>query len=282
MAAVVLMPERVSFSLQGRDIVETSAHIPRLLHMAHTLGYIDLGVTLRSAYDTFRESVSAAMLTFLLDLCSCSVGDDPHLFQAVLAEAFLTPRLPEKDTTPLRTAAGVARLWPQHSFSSAGDQPVKELEVTLSGQLMRIDWLLVYHSRWWKKPRSEFQQLFTRVVMLSGDTRLQMGESKAARVISALTLTASFLQRRASPRYFTGSLRSSSSSTASRSTARPPSPRGFTQSRRLRRTLRARRISSCGISKSSDPSTQISLRASACDFLRFQASASSLIRRHSR
>lgn len=194
-----------SFS-QGRDIIEISDNIPRLLHIAHTLAQVDLGVTLRASHDTFKESASAAMITWLLDLCTSSVASSPTALRKVIASEMLSPRDPQSDRQRPRQKAGLDRFkdtsfvplvdstgaWSFKktiasrvgSFGKDGgvagsgrDDPLDTGSVG-SGALSRLDWLLVYHTKLWKKPRAEFQQLFTKVTMADDQTRFSLGESK--------------------------------------------------------------------------------------------------------
>jgi E3 ubiquitin-protein ligase UBR1 len=46
---------------QGREIIVMNTNATRLLEMAHTVNQIDLGVTIRRAYDTFREQTVAVI-----------------------------------------------------------------------------------------------------------------------------------------------------------------------------------------------------------------------------
>ncbi|KAF9527898.1 hypothetical protein CPB83DRAFT_907266 [Crepidotus variabilis] len=53
---------------QGRTILLTSSHIPKLLDIAQSLAQVDLGVSVRRAYDTFQESVVGVLVEWVLDL----------------------------------------------------------------------------------------------------------------------------------------------------------------------------------------------------------------------
>jgi E3 ubiquitin-protein ligase UBR1 len=41
----------------GREVIEMSTDVPRVLDIAQNIAQIELGVTVRRAYDTFREQV---------------------------------------------------------------------------------------------------------------------------------------------------------------------------------------------------------------------------------
>ncbi|KAL7415119.1 hypothetical protein BDY24DRAFT_383763 [Mrakia frigida] len=175
---------------EGRDIIETSDNVPRLLHIAHTLSQIDLGVTLRSSHDTFRESVSAVMISFLLDLCTSTVASSPTLLRKFIADELFAPRNANSDRQRWRQKAGLDRLKESSRggfFNSFNTESFKSKPVakmadysdamsTGSGELSRLDWLLVYHTKLWKRPRAEFQQLFTRLLMVEDSTRLEMAQ----------------------------------------------------------------------------------------------------------
>ncbi|EEB86883.1 hypothetical protein MPER_16009, partial [Moniliophthora perniciosa FA553] len=60
----------------GREIIDMSTDVPRLLEMAQTIAQIDLGVTIRRAYDTFREQVASVIIEWLVDLTQCRLGTD--------------------------------------------------------------------------------------------------------------------------------------------------------------------------------------------------------------
>jgi E3 ubiquitin-protein ligase UBR1 len=167
---------------QGREIIETSPNIARVLHIAHTLAQIDLGVTLRASYDTFRECVSASLVALLLDLCSCSVfpglaNEDPTFFRSVLADVLMEQRSASTDTFEKREKAGLDKF-------RGGVRTVTRETESEADKLTRADWLLMYHTKLWKKPREQMTQLLTKLTMVDQGTRLKLCESGRAVLIS--------------------------------------------------------------------------------------------------
>ena len=58
----------------GRDVVDMNSNVGRLLEMAQAFGQIDLGVTIRRAYDTFCEQVVGMIIEWLLNLSRSRLG----------------------------------------------------------------------------------------------------------------------------------------------------------------------------------------------------------------
>lgn len=56
------------FLCQGREIIEQSDDIDRLLHIATVVSRVGLAVTVRSARDTFREHLASMLLLWLKEL----------------------------------------------------------------------------------------------------------------------------------------------------------------------------------------------------------------------
>src|SRR4051794_4544655 len=80
--------------VQGRVVIETSDAHYRLLHIAHTLARIDVGVTLRPAYDTYREQACGVLISFLADLVESQVDGDELFLRRVIASALFSPYNP--------------------------------------------------------------------------------------------------------------------------------------------------------------------------------------------
>lgn len=138
---------------QGRDIIEMNTSIPRLLEMAQTIGQIDLGVTVRRAYDTFREQVSAVIIEWLLDLTRSRLGTDALILREIVASELLSSR----------------------NFSSVlSSQEASKVFVDIH-EPCRLDWLFVYHTKWWKKPRLNLKEILVSLITLSPEHRLALG-----------------------------------------------------------------------------------------------------------
>lgn len=138
----------------GREVIEMNSNIPRLLDMGQTISQIDLGVTIRRAYDTFREQVSAVIIEWLLDLTRCCLGTDAIILREIIASELLSAR---KQTYP-------------RGFTDTS--PV----VTDVSDPARIDWLLLYHTKLWKKPRLNLKEVYAALISLSHDHKLAIGK----------------------------------------------------------------------------------------------------------
>lgn len=140
---------------QGRDIMEMNSNIPRLLEMAQTIGQIDLGVTVRRAYDTFREQVSAVIIEWLLDLTRSRLGTDALLLRELITSELLS-----------------SRHFPSTTSSEEANKVFADIH-----QPSRLDWLFIYHSKLWKKPRLDLKEILVSLITLSPEHRLAIGTS---------------------------------------------------------------------------------------------------------
>ncbi|KAI0344027.1 hypothetical protein BDW22DRAFT_1372632 [Trametopsis cervina] len=155
---------------QGRDIIEMNSNIPRLLDIGQTISQIELGVTVRRAYDTFREQVSAVIIEWLLDLVRCCLGSDQIILREIIAAELLSPR---RQTYP-------------RGFTDSS--PI----VADVSDPARIDWLLLYHTKLWKKPRLDLKEVYASLITLSHAHKLAIASHFAnvySRVIDAYLLT---------------------------------------------------------------------------------------------
>lgn len=76
----------------GREVIDMNTNVTRLLEIAQAITQIDLGVTIRRAYDTFREQVAAVIIEWLLDLSRSRLGTDTVILREVIAAELLSPR----------------------------------------------------------------------------------------------------------------------------------------------------------------------------------------------
>ncbi len=141
----------------GREIIEMSSTTTRLLELGQTIAQIDLGVTIRRAYDTFREQVAAVIIEWLLDLTRSRIGTDQLILREVIATEFLSKR---KQTYP-------RGFTDSHEFVSDVVDPA------------RLDWLLLYHTKLWKKPRLNLKEVYASLLTLSHEHKLAFGEFPA-------------------------------------------------------------------------------------------------------
>lgn len=80
----------------------------RLVAAAHTIHAIDLGVTIRSAADTFGEWAAGLLIDVLVDLANSRAGDDATLLRRLIARKLLAGDRPSPFERLLRLDA---RLW---------------------------------------------------------------------------------------------------------------------------------------------------------------------------
>lgn len=137
----------------GREIVDMNTNVSRLLEIAQTISHIDLGVTIRRAYDTFREQVAAVIIEWLLDLTRSRLGTDTLILREIIAAELLAPRRRGNGSLSSRAL----------SVISGVSDPT------------RIDWMFLYHTRLWKKPRLSLKEIYASMLTLSREHKLAVG-----------------------------------------------------------------------------------------------------------
>lgn len=135
---------------EGRETIMVAHDVNALLHAAHTLSQIDLGVTMRPAKDNFHECVSSYVVSFLLDLAAC---EGEHWRRLLWKELGAIAK-------PLASA--------QDGFASLASRGAT-----------RFEKLLLDHTKWWKRPRAEWGMLMGRLGISANDVRLEMGACSA-------------------------------------------------------------------------------------------------------
>ena len=128
-----------------------------MLEIAHTIGHIELGVTIRRAYDTFREQIAAVIIEWVRDLTTCRLGNDGTVIREVIASELFAPR--KKDSSSLTTNQEASKVYAE----------VKDPA--------RLDWLLLYHTRLWKRPRMSLRQVYVACLAISQEHKLTIGGS---------------------------------------------------------------------------------------------------------
>lgn len=151
----------------GREVIDMSVDVAHLLEVAQSITQIDLGVTVRRAYDTFREQVSTVIIEWLLDLTQSRLGSDTLILREVLAEELLSPRRRDNVTYGPNPQA----------LNSLPDIPNPS----------RLDYLFLYHTRLWKKPRLSLKEIYTAVLTLSRDHKLAVGGCRRFVCFAVLT-----------------------------------------------------------------------------------------------
>lgn len=155
---------------EGRDIIELSDDFAKLLDVGTRLHQIDLGVTIRRSFDTFREEISGIMIEWLLDLTICRVGTDVTVLRELICLELLHPR---KRGTTLYSNQPQLKSYTEAEFQS------------------RLDWLFLYHTRLWKRPRLNLKQLYVSMITLTHEHKLIIASHFAAiynRIIDSFLL----------------------------------------------------------------------------------------------
>lgn len=136
-----------------------SSSITRLLHISHTIAQIDLGVTVRRVYDTYREQISAVIIEWLLDLSGCRIGSDSNVIREIIAAELYASR--KKDSSSLISNVDAGKVY-------------GEIE-----KPARLHWLFLYHTRLWKRPRLNLKQLYVALLSISPEHKLAIGALRA-------------------------------------------------------------------------------------------------------
>lgn len=124
--------------------------------MAHLISQIDLGVTVRRVHDYFREQIAAVVIEWLLDLTQSRLGTDTIVIREVIGAELLATR--KRDSSSLTTNLDANKI-----IAEVRDPA-------------RLDWLFLYHTRLWKKPRLNLKQVYLSVLTLSHEHKLSVGE----------------------------------------------------------------------------------------------------------
>ena len=135
-------------------MIEVAGDAKRLLETARKINSIDLTVTMRRAFDTFREHMAAVIIEWLLDLLQCHVAGDKSILKEIIAKEIFAPR--RHDSGFLYPE--VAQLYPEAHEGA------------------RLDWLFVYHPRLWKRPRLNLKQIYITILTMSRQNRLDVGK----------------------------------------------------------------------------------------------------------
>ena len=138
---------------QGREIIDMNTNVVRLLETARTFSQIDLGVTVRRAYDTFREQIVVVVIDWLLDLTRSRLGANSQVMRQVIASQLLAPR----------------------RSSSLHPNPEATKIVSDVQNPARLDWMFLYHTRLWKKPRLNLKEVYASILSLSHDQKMAVG-----------------------------------------------------------------------------------------------------------
>jgi E3 ubiquitin-protein ligase UBR1 len=125
--------------------------------VSSVIAQIDMNVTLRRAYDTFREQVAAVIIEWLLDLTTCKLGSDGTIIREIIAAELYSPRM--KDSSSLTSNPEATRIYADIKDSA------------------RLDWLFLYHTRLWRRPRLNIKQIYVSMLSISHEHKLTVGEN---------------------------------------------------------------------------------------------------------
>ncbi|CAG7852362.1 E3 ubiquitin-protein ligase ubr1; AltName: Full=N-end-recognizing protein; AltName: Full=N-recognin-1 [Serendipita indica DSM 11827] len=137
---------------EGRDVIEVAGDAKRLLETAHKISTVDLTVTMRRAFDIFREHMAAVIIEWLLDLLQCHVGGDKHILRELVAAELFSSRRPDSSFL----YSEVSKQYPEAHEGG------------------RIEWLFIYHPRLWKRPRLNLKQIYITILTMSQENRLSV------------------------------------------------------------------------------------------------------------
>ncbi|VDB86546.1 unnamed protein product [Peniophora sp. CBMAI 1063] len=143
----------------GREVVEMGPNVQRLLDVANRIAKIELGVTVRRAYDTFREQAVTIIIEWLLDLTRSRLGQDAVILREIVAEEIFMPR---------------RRLSPSTILPEVS---------TLQKELVdaaRVDWLFLYHHKLWRRPRVCIKETYSAIIGLTRQHKLTMASHFAS------------------------------------------------------------------------------------------------------
>ena len=147
----------------GREIIDMNTNVARLLEIAQIISKIEIGVTIRRAYDTFREQVVVVIIEWLLDLTRSRLGTDTLIIREVIAAELLSPR------------------------DRQGHVSVPHIP-DLDKDTSRIDWMFLYHTRLWKKPRISLKEIYASLLTLSHPHKVAIGLASPQSIISTTKL----------------------------------------------------------------------------------------------
>lgn len=141
---------------QGREIVEMNNFSPKLLDIAQSISRIELGVTIRRAYDSFREQIAGVLIEWLLDLTKCRLLSNTVIIREVIASELYAPR--RKNLQILLQTTECAKVLQEISNPS------------------RLDWLFLYHTRLWKKPRLSLKEIYVAILTIGHEHKICVGK----------------------------------------------------------------------------------------------------------
>jgi E3 ubiquitin-protein ligase UBR1 len=126
---------------------------------------IDVGISLRHAYDMYMESTAETLLEWMADICQCHVGGDPDLTTNIMTQVLKEERHPVSPHH--RIAPDLRRLnRPSQRAGKGYQQRVKN----------RLDWLWHLDTRFWKRPKLLLRQIYSKIATIHPTSREYLSE----------------------------------------------------------------------------------------------------------
>ena len=145
----------------GRDIIDISADIPKLLLWGLKLNSIDLAVSIRPAFDIFAEEIAALMIKHLLDLS-----------QSVL---YLEKNGQMQPTAAMMRALVTQQLLsPWHHLKPISAKSMSPLFFSTS-DLRKLDGILLLESKLRKELRGDIKEVIMACIGIK-ETKKEVGE----------------------------------------------------------------------------------------------------------
>ena len=180
MAQAKAVAERVD--KHGREIIEVSKDVPKLLLWGLKLNSIDLAVSIRPAYDVFAEDVAGLLVKHILDLAQSVLHvPDRSASSAGEEDAEMTSR----STHPLDNlvpSAALMRALVTNQLLAPWDHLKPVYAESMSSKffsaedLRRLDGMLLLESRLWKELRGNVKEAIMACIGIK-ETKKEIGES---------------------------------------------------------------------------------------------------------
>ena len=119
--------------------------------LANMFQQIDVPVSLRHAYDMYRESAASTILEWLADICECHVGGDPDLTTKIMSQVLREDR--HQNSGGHRVAPDLRRLL--KASEGKPDQPRSRI---------RLDWMWHIDNRLWKQPKLLTKAIYAKMM----------------------------------------------------------------------------------------------------------------------
>lgn len=145
----------VMTDVQGRKVLIVTRLDALAFHTASMLQQIDIGVTLRSAADVYKEEVVGLCLQWLSDMCKVTICGEEDLFRRYVAMALFEPR-------------AQSTVWEGSPLAP----DLAHLERGIGGgEARRFDWLMRLDVRLWKRAKWQLREIYSGIFVLGWDIK---------------------------------------------------------------------------------------------------------------